>query len=219
MKHLILAALLASSVAFAQPVTVACTATGYCGTAQSSATNYGTGNENYWVGLPFTVNSNYSVTNAQVYFGSGTGPVTVTIVTDSNASGTTLGGGSVISGCTSTISTITNSATNTFTFSGCSVSTSTARLWLMLNTSDGSVEYLGPATGTDNWYIAATYTGSPTTISGTLSDNASVLSMGITLAAGSTPPLMPPMILKLLSPREIFAALRLPSGAAPSGAR
>lgn len=189
----------------------ACVTTGLCGNSQTPGPNLGTGWTNTPDGLPLTFNALYGVASMYVSFNTvaGTNDVIGFLTCDSNTSGATIASGGACGSnnvvCSSgPITPMTG--TNTITFTGCTIPSTTPRYWVRWNTNNASIAFNGTATGSPQhtWEGSATCCTLPTTDTGTQADDAAAGILGVTLtaAAGGAAHHGRPILISFLRPGE-----------------
>jgi hypothetical protein len=190
MKKLLLLLVLSVSAAFAQ-TSVACVATGYCGNSQTTSGHDSTIN-NVYIGISFTVNSGYTITNLEHSFENTSGNAEMILVCDSNTTGGVIGNaspcptGNVLCRGTAAVA----SGTVTFPVSGCGTLSTGARYWVLLNVDNTLTQIGRTTTGTpvESYAVAATFGSyvAGSTFTQTMGDSGLITTAGVTLAAGGT---------------------------------
>jgi hypothetical protein len=162
---------------------LSCSTGGYCGNSLSSPTKTGdTGNNNYADGIPIVVTVPMTVVDFKIYLGAASGTVIVYIVQDTNTSGATIAGGTVI--CSASTTSPSANAVNTFSPSGCGTLSTSYRYWLMQNNNTSTTDEAYDSSGTLAYYKSSTCCTIPGTLTGALTAETSIyLAMGVDLNA------------------------------------
>lgn len=173
--------MVAVSLLLAQTATN-CTTTGYCGNNIVGTTNSNNNNDIVY-GLPFTIGTaGLTVQDARIQIATAGGTILVELIRDTNSSGSTIAGGTVVCSATATAT----ATTMTINLTGCGSLLTTGRYWLFFDNNAGAVAYKSGSTGQNVWFQASHTCCTAGTVTGTVTDATEVTALGMTLASASS---------------------------------
>lgn len=159
-----------------------CTTTGYCGNNIVGTTNSNSNNDIVY-GLPFTIGTaGLTAQDARIQVSTAGGTILVELIRDTNSSGSTIAGGTLVCSATATASV----STMTINLTGCGALLTTGRYWLFFNNNASAVAYKSGSTGQNIWFQASHTCCTAGAITGTVTDATEVTALGMTLASASS---------------------------------
>lgn len=178
-----------SLLLFAQTSTN-CTTAAYCGNALTGTVG-SNNNNNIVYGLPFTIGTaGLTVTSASINVTTAGGNINVSLIRDTNTTGSTIATGTLL--CNTTTAAVVT--TMVISLTGCGTLATSGRYWLFFNNNAGAITYRAGAVGQNVWFQTGHTCCTASSITGTVSDATEVASLGMTLVSSVTDVVSPKKI-------------------------